>query len=131
MVITSKLALKLFVVFILAKEIYDNRNKIHISENRNRNNDDGKTYLSLQISLFWSSWWVSTKNFIFSENVFVQTCNHAIEFEMSCCVLKTIYKMISNYPSFILVVNRWLKCNDFLECSKICNWHSPNKKMVI
>ena len=27
MVITSKLALKLFVVFILAKEIYDNRNK--------------------------------------------------------------------------------------------------------
>ena len=44
MVITSKLALKLFVVFILAKEIYDKRkNKTKfVYENGNRNNDLAK-----------------------------------------------------------------------------------------
>ena len=85
MVITSKLALKLFVVFILAKEIYDNRNKTTF------------TFLKIEIeTMIWQNVFVITNQFVlelvmsfylnfhFSENVFAQTRNHAIEFEMLC-----------------------------------------------
>ena len=106
MVIATKLALKLFVVFILAKEIYDNRNKTKF------------TFLKIEIETMmmekrichYKSVCSETRDEFLpkfcSENVFTQTCNQVIVFQMSCCVLKTIYKMISNYPSFILVVNR-------------------------
>ena len=89
MVITSKLALKLFVVFILAKEIYDNRNKTKF------------TFLKIEIETMmmakrichYKSVCSETRDeflpkYFFSENVFSQTCNQVIVFQMSCCVLK-------------------------------------------
>ena len=86
MVIASKLALKLSVVFILAKEIYDNRNKTKF------------TFLKIEIETMmmakrichYKSVCFETRDeflpkfLFFSENVFAQTCKNAIEFEMLC-----------------------------------------------